>query len=309
MSFSPTVGIIVLAHRSPEQVALLLRTLQHHQIRLYLHVDLGTDLGLFRHAIDLPGVHQLPRFRSRWGGIEVVDATLAGIEMAVADGCDYFFLISGQDFPLWDPSRIVTFVAQAPERSYLAHFPLPDPRWRYEGRLRTDFYTYTILGRRETCIPRGEPHVRLNWRGNILNQLLRARSAFQPERRFPSYSRPFGGSQWWNMSKAAAAFVLEFLRNHPEYRAYHEHTLLPDEIFFQSILLGTSFADSHEIVNDHLRFMVWPPGASHPETLTRSHLPALLSADQPFARKFDVGVDHEVVEVLRTARASSKGRS
>lgn len=307
MTPSVVLGIIVLAHRNPQQLALLLRSLSHDRVRLYLHVDAGVDFSPFRHALAQPEVPQfdlLPRFRTRWGGVEVVDATLAGMARAIADGCGYILLISGQDYPLWDTERIVSFFAETPERSYLSHFSLPDARWRYEGRLRTDFYTYTIMDRRETCIPAGE-HVNLSGKGRMLNQLLRLLSAFRPARHFPSCARPFGGSQWWNMSKAAAAYVMEFVRDHPEYRAYHEHTLLPDEIFFQSILLGTSFADSQEIINDHMRFMVWDSEASHPETLGRRHLSSLLTRDKPFARKFDLELDRSVAEALDEAHASA----
>ncbi len=283
------LAFIVLAHRGPCQVAALLRALADPRASLYLHVDRRADFGRFRGAIEEAGVRDvvaLPRQASRWGGIEVVDATLAGLQRGFADGCEYFVLVSGQDFPLWPVGRIRAFFAETPERSYLASFPLPDPRWRYDGRLRTDFYTFTVRGRRETCIPRGVP-TGLNRRGTILNTMLRARASFMPPRRFPACARPFGGSQWWNLSRAAVESVLRFLHEHPGYRTYHEHTLLPDEIFFQSILMGTSFASAHEVVNDPLRYMVFPPGASHPRTLDPGDLPAMLESDLPFARKID----------------------
>jgi Core-2/I-Branching enzyme len=298
-----TLAVLVLAHRSPRQVALLLSALAHPGVRLYLHLDRAVDAAPFDAALaerGLTDVCRLPRFRSRWGGIEVVDATLAGLTRAAADGCGHAILISGQDLPLWPAERIVGFFADAPERSYVTSFPLPDPRWRYDGRLRTDFYTYTVLGRRETCIPRGEVHT-LNWKGRTLNGLLRLRGAFAPRRGFPACARPFGGSQWWNLSREAVDHVLAFVRRHPEYRAYHEHTLAPDEMFFQSILLGTGFADDHDIVDDTLRFMVWPGGSSHPRTLGAQDVPAMLASGKPFARKFDLGDDPDAPGALWTA--------
>jgi hypothetical protein len=266
----------------------------------YLHVDARSELATFEAALDAVGAAEvvlLPRFASRWGGIEVVDATLAGMARALDDGCDHVVLLSGQDFPLRPVADIHAFYAEAPARCHLAYFPLPDSRWRYDGRLRTDFYTFTVRGRRETCIPRGE---RAEWsfRGRVLNALLRARTAFLPERRFPGCARPFGGSQWWNLSREAVAYTLEFVRAHPGYRAYHEHTLLPDEIFFQSILLGTDFAQEHEIVNDPLRFLDFPADADHPRTLDASDLPAMRASGKPFARKIDARADPRLWEAL-----------
>jgi len=118
-----------------------------------------------------------------------------------------------------------------------------------------------------------------------LSSALRARSAFKGPRRFPSYARPFGGSQWWNLSRPAADFILGFLDAHPDYRRYHEHTLAPDELFFQSILLGTEFAAEHEVVDDCLRFMRWPEGESHPRLLTDEDLPAMEESEALFCRK------------------------
>jgi hypothetical protein len=283
------LACIVLAHRNPRQLARFVSRLGHPAVHVYLHLDSRVPLDRFQDELGRRGFEQvtlLPRHASRWGGVEVVDATLQGLARGVSDGCDYFLTLSGQDFPLWSVERIVDFFEAARERSYVEHFPLPDGRWRYDGRLRTDFYTYTVLGRRETCIPRGVESG-LNWKGQLLNAMLRVRSILKPSRRFPQHVRPFGGSDWWNLSRPAADFVLQFLQEHPDYRTYHEHTLLPSELFVHSILLGTGFAERHEVVNDSLRFTIWPVGSSHPKTLGPEDVPAMLASGKPFARKFD----------------------
>jgi hypothetical protein len=296
------LACIVLAHRGPEQLALLLSVLRHPQVRVYLHLDRRVPLEPLSRALADAGIRDavlLPRRATRWGGADLVDAALDGLSRGVADGCDYFCLLSGQDFPLRPIDEIVAFAEEAGDCSYMEHWPIPTSRWRFEGRDRTDFYTYNVLGRRETCVPRGEDLSSLSWKGRLLNELLRMRGVLKPHRRFPPYLRPFGGSQWWNLSRAASDHVLSFVDDHPGYRRYHEHTLAPDEFFFQSILLGTDFVSRHEIVNDHLRFMVWRKGASHPATLRTDDLPAMVKGHQLFARKFDTEVDGEVLARLQ----------
>lgn len=288
----PTLGIVVLAHDRPDLLAGLVAALRHPRIGVYLHVDRRRDLSPFVRALDSVGngtqtVTVLPRYATAWASPELVDAALAGLTRAVADGCSYVLLVSGRDLPLRPAGELVGFAEAAGGRSYIEHFPLPDPRWRLEGRDRTDFYTYTVRGRRETCVPSGEDTSFLSRRGRLLNGALRLRAAPAPPRRFPSYARPYGGSQWWNLSRAAAEHVLAFLDRHPDYRRYHEHTLAPDELFFQSILAGTEFAERHELVDDSLRFMRWPRGGSHPRTLEEGDLPAALESGALFARKFD----------------------
>jgi hypothetical protein len=279
------VACIVFAHRAPEQLALLLSSLRDDAVKQYVHIDARANLTSFAPA--LGDAVLLTRRETRWGGIELVDAALDGLARAYADGCDYFFLLSGQDLPARPLDEILQFVEEAPDRTYLSYWQLPHASWRYEGRDRTDFYTYTVMGRRETCIPRGEDTSSLNWKGRALNEALRVRSMLKPPRRYPDYVQPFGGDQWWNLSRGAAEYVLNFVKEHPDYRRYHEHTSCPDELFFQSILLGTAFADSAEVVNDSLRYMQWAEGASHPRILTADDLPAARASGALFARKFD----------------------
>lgn len=295
------LAFVVLAHDRPELLARLLAALRHPNARAYLHLDRRVPLDPFARALEAANageVAMLPRHATSWASPELVDAALEGLRRGVADGCEYFLLLSGRDFPLRPVEEIVAFAAGAGSRSYVEHFPLPDPRWRLGGRDRTDFYTYTVRGRRETCIPRGEDTSYLNRRGRLLNRLLRLRGLGKPGRSFPRYARPFGGSQWWNLSREAAEHILAFLDEHPDYRRYHEHTLAPDEIFFQSILAGTGFAERTELVGDNLRFMRWPADESHPRVLVVDDLPAMLESRALFARKFDPAVDATVLERL-----------
>lgn len=295
------VAIIVFAHHKPDQLVRLLSVLRHPQVWVYLHLDRQAQVAPFEQAFSEAGVSDvvmLRRYAHKWGSPGIVDATVEGLRRGIEDGCGYFLLISGQDFPLIPASQIVDFAERAGSRSYVESFPLPTPVWRLGGRDRTDFYSYTILGRRATCIPRGEDASILNWKGQILNQLLRVRSAFKPRRSFPAYARPYGGSNWLNLSRAAVEYVLRFMDEHPDYRCYHEHTLIPSEVFFHSIVAVPDFADLYEVADDDLRFTIWPENSSHPRTLKVDDLPAMEGSGKLFARKFDEEVDRAVLERL-----------
>lgn len=299
-----TVGVTVLAHREPEQLARLLAVLRHPRLRIYLHIDSKAGLAPFRAALAeaaVGDVEWLKRRRTRWGGVELVDVTLDAMAHAMRDGCECFTLISGLDFPLQPAASIVAFFADNRGRTFLDHTPLPSDRYPLGGRERTDFYTYTILGRRETCLPRGEPTDQLSARGQLLNATLRLRSALRPARQFPSYLKPFGGELWVNLNHDATTFTLDFVAAHPDYYRYHRYTLIPDELFVQSILAGSSFSQSHELVNDDLRYISWPePRASqsHPRNLTVGDLPTMLESNDIFARKVNVRNDPELVAKL-----------
>ncbi len=169
------LGCIVLAYNLPGQLALLLETMRHPQVRLYLRVDKRKPLAPFSAALGGLDVMWLPRHPSRWGSAECVDAALEGLRAALADQCEsgYFILISGQDFPLRPVDEIVRCFETNRGRTYTDYWPVAESRHRYRGRDRTDFYTYTVRNRRETCIPWGEDTSHFGLKGALLNDLLR----------------------------------------------------------------------------------------------------------------------------------------
>jgi hypothetical protein len=293
------VACIVIAHRDPEHVARLLGAVEHPQIACYLPVDARVPLTPFQRAFDgarASDVTLLPRHTCIRGDIGLVDAAVEGLRQGVVDGCGYFLLVTGQDFPLRSPSDLVAFAEASESRSYIHHWPIDDSVHRFNGRDRTDFYAYTVRGRREVCIPRGEDTSFLGPKGRLLNEMLRVRSALKPSRRFPSYANAFAGSMWWNLPRVAADYILDFIRDHPDYYRYHQHTIAPEELFIQSILAGTGFASDHELVNDPLRFYDWDD--THGRVLTEADLPAILASDDLFALKFDSSVDAKVLDRL-----------
>lgn len=286
------VGVIILAHQGARQVAQLMGALRHPDVRLYLHVDSRVPLAPFEHALaasDISELTILPRHRTAWGTLGIVDASLAGLSAGVTDGCGYFMLITGQDFPLRPVAELVRFADDAGDRSYIQHWPVHDSMHRFAGRDRTDFYAFNVLGRRELCIPREDDASFLGPKGRLLNTVLRARSASLGSRGFPHYVRPYAGQACWNLSRSAAEYVLEFIGEHGDYHTYHKYTWVPDEIFYQSILAGSAFADQHQLVNESKRFYVW--SGVRTRVLTVDDLSEIRASDGLFARKFDRDVD------------------
>src|SRR4051812_28190996 len=107
------LAVMVLAHRGPRQLAQLLSAMRHPDVAFYVHIDRHAHVRDFtREVRSHNGIDPvlLSRRSTRWGGVELVDATLDGLARAAADGCTYFALISGQDFPLRPIEEVLQFV-------------------------------------------------------------------------------------------------------------------------------------------------------------------------------------------------------
>ena len=114
--------------------------------------------------------------------------------------------------------------------------------------------------------------------------------------RVPSWFRYMGGSNHVILAREAASYLVsdpKALR----ITQWLKYSGIPDESIFQSVLLNSPLAAS--VVNDDRRAICWEShGSPSPITFTRSQLAWLREAraqGKLFARKFDSGVDDEVI--------------
>jgi hypothetical protein len=185
-------------------------------------------------------------------------------------------LLTAQDYPIKPNRDIFRFFGFHIESNFIEYFRLPDPRW----------------ARQAGGLARFE-----RWYSPRLGRLLGRRTGRLPlprKRRFPLDLKPYGGSSYWCLNHAAVTYVACFVRDNPGFVRFFRHVLIPDEMFFQTILLNSPLAPS--CVNDNLRYIDWTARSSHPATLGVDALPELASSAHLFARKFDLEESRTVLD-------------
>ena len=273
------IDYLIRAHTAPEQLARLVGRLNEGDVRFYVHVNKLTDDETFAAMqAGLAGrenVVWVPRVKCYWGGFSLLRATLVGIESILASGDlpDHAVLLSGQDYPLRPPTEIERYFAARNGRNLLNHFRLPAPEWAGEGgglnRLRY-------------------PHFE---RARYKTRLLR----LPVPRRLPEGLEPYGGMAFWALTGETLAWLMRFLGERPEVLRFFRRTKMPDELFFQTVLLS-SLAET--VDNELLHYLDWSSGSAHPATLTVADLPKLRASGRLFARKFDASVDSEIIDLI-----------
>jgi len=269
------IAYIVSAYKLPAQLERLLRRLEAPGVSFAVHVDRKTRRSTWDemvsrcHGLD---VTWLPRHRSQWGGFGHVRATLKGIDHVVESGApfDYAVLLTGQDYPLRSPAEIARVLGEANGRSFMRHVELPWDPWGPRGGLdRVEDWHIITYRRLHLALP------------------LR--------RKLPGGLRPYGGSAYWCLSERLVHFVHGFLSENPDYVRFFEHVFVPDELFFQTIIMNSELR--HTVENDDLRYLDWTRKPA-PAVFTRADLPQLESAPALFARKFDETVDSDILDAL-----------
>lgn len=290
---------IILAHTRPTQLGRLVRSLDDGSSHFFIHIDRNCDAGPFLQ--ELPNrdcCHQIaPRERGGWGQCGIVKATLGGLRAILETRIEFgvIQLISGQDYPLRSNAYINRFFELNRGRIFIEHWALPAPHWAHGGLDRIN--AYHLGDRRRRSRQRLSRFV--TWVCNCSGIL---------KRRFPRSLTPYGGWQWWSIPPQAAKEILRFTDSRPEYLRYHRWSLLPDEMFFQTILLNSGLEHIRtNIVNNCLRFVDWDnPNPCTPASLGLQYFNTLITSKSLFARKFDITHDSAILDRLDCYRESEE---
>lgn len=267
---------MISAYKLPEQLVRLVRRLASPGTAFAVHVDLKSDDDVQRSMLDglagVEGVRFLPRHRCHWGGFGHVRATLKGIDELLRNDVpfDYLVLLTGQDYPLQPVDEIAHFFEAAQGRSFMSSWPLPRDSWSGRGGLnRVERWHLVGPARLHVGVP--------------------------SRRRTPSGFTVFGGSPYWCLARPLVEHVQHVVESRPDVVRFFEHTYIPDEMFFQTVLMSSDHAAS--VVDENLRYIDWSvhPG---PKILTIDDAPRLIASDKLFARKFDSSVDADILDRL-----------
>jgi len=277
------IAYLIMGYRDPDQIINLIGSLRDSKSFFVIHIDKRARDSIYAalrdYAVDNPDVFLTKRVRCYWGGFGIVKAAIECVTMVVKLNLDfdYAILLSGQDYPIKSTGQIAEFFQKNKGKEFIESFSLSKPnRWSdyggyYQAMNRVQYWTFFIRNR--------VFHVRLR-------------------RKFPFGCEPYGGSQWWCLSKQCILYIEAFIRANPGFVRYFQHVFIPDESFFQTLLSNSAFRD--RIVSDHLRYIdTEDPNPEIPRTLEASDFESLRLSPKLFARKFEPNRSKECLDLIR----------
>ena len=98
------------------------------------------------------------------------------------------------------------------------------------------------------------------------------------------------------MTADCANYLVRFMDEHSKVRFFSVFTWGSDEFLIATILMNSPFRAS--IVNENYRYIDWSEGAANPKTLTIQDFGRLAQAQKLFARKFDISLDQEILNLI-----------
>lgn len=284
MTLCPSVGYVVLAHGHPLAPARLLHRLAPTARGIVVHYDRAAGPDAFaqlQRAVAGLDVRFVPRRRCHWGGWSLVDATLAGTRSLLDSAApDCVALISGTHYPLGN-DRLRRLLASAPGCQFLDTLPMPRAGYPGDGGLDRVRTLHPFEGTKWFAL-----------RASGLARRVQRQVSY--ERSLPSDAVPHVGSQWWVLTAACLADMLES-PSLPAYERFFRRSWIPDESFFHTWVANSPYAAS--VRSDPVVYTRWA-GGSGPAVLVMADLPALRGSAAPFARKVDPEVSRALMDAL-----------
>lgn len=221
------------------------------------------------------------RFDIKWGGIQMVKATLALMSASDCYQYDYFFLLSGDDLLVSNNLKINNILESSIGKDFI-HLQderncYVDPYQRFKKKYpkltykkNKNIFEKIYLRLTHAFLSRNDMGMRYLVKKNI---------------------KLYKGSQWFTIRKQTVKKILDFNQHNPDYLKSFEFSFCPDEMFFHSLIMSqhdqNRYCDKSK-VNDCLRFMEWNTGPEYPKLLSKNEIFALRDKGYFFARKVNV---------------------
>jgi hypothetical protein len=221
------IAFALLAHGSPRLVERLVRLLVDEGHKVALHYDLKSPESEYQRLVEAfagcDGVRFARRVEVRWAEWSIVEATLNCLD-AIAEGGwqpDYVYHLSGMDYPIRPSSDLIGFLERNRGKEFIESVPADRVRWAKTGP-QTERYEYRFY---------------FNWREQRrrCEFLFWLQKKLRLKRKFIRGLPPYMGSQWWVLTWDTLRRVRELARE-PDILAFFRTVLVPDEIFFQTMV-------------------------------------------------------------------------
>lgn len=284
-------AIIITAYKNFEQLDFLVDFFAPC-FDVFIHVDKKSE-EISKDKIALlnskKNVYAIQKFNIKWGGKDHLNAILFLMEEALKrKGTSFIHVISGEDFPLVSCKELFRKFENE-KNIFLSIQPIQETskhvQDRFYYRAWPEFLDYHTGSR-------GTPRI-IRYAEKLARTSLKARDTLLGY----EFDKVYKGLVYVSLPADAAAYCVQFSKEHPkEYKAL-KNVLISEEFYFQTILMNSSFAP--RVIANDLRYCDWEfRNGSSPANLDMSDYLKILESGKLFCRKITAGISDELKKAL-----------
>ena len=251
----PNIAFLCLAHNNFNYLEELSHYYCSDNDGFYLHLDANIDkniqLDFHKNTVTLSDNE---RYRTRWGTINIVHATLALLKKAMLDNkYERFILISGSDTPLLTKYELKNKLLE--NYSYFSIWQKNEKSQNTPEFFNRHYYHSTWTNPGEAYLSKSIIRI---YTMLILNKLI----ALIPNKNKFQYNYYAKGSQWWCITKELAEYIMNQLSD-KNVLIQFENMHAPDEKVFQTIAINSPYLeninmdDNRESPKQGLHYIDW----------------------------------------------------
>lgn len=275
---------LIIAHTDFKILETLLGVLDYTGNDIFVHIDLKVNYTI-KYIPKISSIRTIPdekRVNVRWGTDSQIHCELALYKYATQFGpYDYYHLISGVDLPIKSQAYIHNFFEQNKGKEFLG---LMQNAWRTEKKI---MYYHFFISR---------PYPK-SWKYFIHVGLVALQQILHMKRSDMGWKVLAKGANWSSLTHAAVEYILS---QEEMIRKRFRYTMACDEVYKQTILINSPFADKLYCKTDEykgcLRMVDWKRG--NPYVWSMEDFEEIINSDKLFARKFS-SEKMDVVNALR----------
>lgn len=278
------ICFLIQTHKNKNQLVKLINRLKK-DFDIFVNIDKRSRLNINETKNSLKdnseNVHIYKFMKIEHGGVSQVVSALFLLKESKKNNYDRYVFISGQCVPVKSNNEIKNIFNKYSDKEFISYKDVNS-----DSGLKSD------IARRMNNYNFGKIY-RL-----ILSEAIRKSISNLPfiKRQIPD--NLYFGDQWFNITKSAAEYILSFIKENTDFLKRFNYTWGGDEVFFQTILLNSSF--KNRCINDALRYIVWRNGV--PKTFTLDDYEDIKKYTEKsnviFARKFDENIDNAIIDML-----------
>lgn len=276
---------LIMAHNNFEQLKKLVECIDYKDNDIYIHIDKkvkNIDYNNIEKNVVYSKIYWInKRINVKWGDYSQVKCEMLLLKKAFEKKYLYYHLISGSDMLLKKPEIINEFFEKNKGKEFL-HFESSAQNKEYIDRISKYYF---FVGRNK----------------NIVKKILYKSILFfqKPSNRKVNNLVVLKGANWCSITND---FVKYLIDNEKYIKHIFNHTLNPDEIFMQTMLINSKFKERlyyNKFDNNYESIMYcidWKRG--NPYEFTMDDYDYLINSKMLFARKFNWNKDKNIIEKL-----------
>lgn len=234
---------------------------------VYIHVDKKSGLSedTRKKLAAIKNTEVVSEYKIYWGSYKHILAVISLAKRARAKkNYDFYHILTGSTFLSVKDEEFSSFFESNADKNFIEIIPVDD-------RIKERYERFYFLHRYDGRSKKGKRRTQL-----LLK--LQKKLGIKSGRSFP-----YRGYFYCHLNGTFMDYLLKYLKNSRKYLKSLKTCFIPEEFFFQNIIMKSDFAES--VINDHLIYNVWNGLKGSPEELTQKDFEAIKGLKKPFCRK------------------------